>query len=247
MQQEEPWIHVPSKTNRRSRKPAVSLQATNAPARDLTFEKLTAEFKSKLKTWQQSDCRKTALQVLKRIQPEEGWQVRKAICIGSGSLSRENMECRRRSFWQFVVFYDLVGALGSSGMTLYAQEPAFTELDREFLEDLGVRTLDVKPGDFGLGAAKGHLGPGTFLFEPFIDMNAAMLSELLQASVGLYVGSSIRGILGRQGVSEVKNLAAQFHERHEMMKFPTFEVDPNVLDGIGIYWEEERDEDEDGV
>lgn len=157
------------------------------------------------------------------------------------------MECRRRSFWQFVVFYDLVGALDSSGMTLYAQEPAFTELDREFLEGLGVRVLDMKPGDIGLGAAKGHLGPGTFLFEPFIDMNAVMLSEMLQAGVGLYVGSSIRGILGRQGVSEVKRLAAEFHERHEMSRFPTFEVDPNVLDGIGIYWEEERDEDEDGV
>lgn len=130
---------------------------------------------------------------------------------------------------------------------MYAQEPAFTELDKEFLASLQIQMLDVSLGDgnAGLGPAKDVLGSETFLFEPFIDMNAVMLSEMLQAGVGLYVGSSIRGILQRRSGSEVVRLAKEFHDGHEMLKFPSFEDDPNVLDGIAIYWKEEKDEDED--
>lgn len=128
---------------------------------------------------------------------------------------------------------------------MYAQEPAFTPLDQEFLDSLGVKTLDVIPGDKGLGATSQHLGENTFVFEPFIDMNAGMLEDLLGEGVGLYIGSSIRGILERRGQSQVQTLAKEFHDGHQMLKFPAFEIDPNVMDGMGIYWKEEGYEDED--
>lgn len=147
-----------------------------------------------------------------------------------------------------VVFYDLARWLlrAEEELAIHAQEPCFTDLDRGFLSSLGIEALDVEQGagSAGLGAARQHFGEGTFVFEPFVDMNALMLREMLEAEVGLYIGSSIGGILERRGVSELGKLATTFSEGKEMLKFPLFEVDPNVMNGIGIYWKQEGDEEE---
>ncbi|CZT14165.1 uncharacterized protein RCC_00138 [Ramularia collo-cygni] len=245
MQQEDVWTHIPSKS-KRHRKPAL-ISTTNLPLKDLTLSKLSAEFHTKLKTWQHSSCRQTALRLLSRIRPEKGWNLHKAICLGSGSLSRENWECRRRSVWQFVVFYDLARhLLGTEhDCTLYAQEPAFTELDGKFLATLGISVLESQVGIVGMGAAGSELGGETFLFEPFVDMDSGMLEAMLKGGVGLYMGSSIGGILERREGSEVGRLSKEFCRGREMLKFPMFEIEPNVLDGMRIYWREESDEDDD--
>lgn len=129
---------------------------------------------------------------------------------------------------------------------MYAQEPTFTDLDREFFSTLGITVLPSQFGDKGLGLAGKELGKGTFLFEPFVDMNEGMLRSMLEEDVGLYIGSSIQGILGRRGGSELGELAKRFGEGREMRKFPGFEVEPNVLEGMGIWWREEGEDDDDG-
>ncbi|SMR49098.1 unnamed protein product [Zymoseptoria tritici ST99CH_1E4] len=244
----EDWTHVPAKGKRKTKSTAL-LNPTNPPARDLTLEKLNLEFQTKTKAYRQTTCRRTVTQILNRIRPDSGWKLDKALCLGVGSLSRENLECRRRSMWQLVVFYDLVEQLRGEGLVLevFAQEPGFTELDGEFLNILGVKVLETRLGDgtAGLGPAKEQLGGETLVFEPFIDMNAVMLEELVSAGVGLYVGSSIGGILGRRGDSEASRLVEKFRAGRQMLRFPTFDIDPNVIDGIQVYWTEEKDDQDD--
>lgn len=126
---------------------------------------------------------------------------------------------------------------------MFAQEPGFTELDKEFLSSLDIRVLESKIGDGGMGAAGDELGKGTFLFEPFVDMNVGMLESMLREDVGLYMGSSVSGILSRREVSEVGVLARKFCEGREMRKFPVFEVEPNVLEGVAIWWREEEEDE----
>jgi hypothetical protein len=242
------WTHVPAKGKRKTRSSAL-LHPTNPPARDLTLEKMSLEFQAKLKAYRQTNCRRTVTQILSRTRPESGWALRTAICLGVGSLSRENIECRRRSMWQFVVFHDLLEQLRESGLVLeiFAQEPSFTELDQDFLRALGVEVLASSLGDgtTGLGSAKEKLGDTTLVYEPFVDMNAAMLEDIANGGVGLYIGSSIGGIMGRGGESKAKTLAANFRKERGMLRFPTFDIDPNVFDGIQIYWIEENDDDHD--
>ncbi|SMQ49270.1 unnamed protein product [Zymoseptoria tritici ST99CH_3D7] len=244
----EDWTHIPAKGKRKTKFTAL-LNPTNPPARDLTLEKLNLEFQTKTKAYRQTTCRRTVTQILNRIRPDSGWKLDKALCLGIGSLSRENLECRKRSMWQFVVFCDLVEQMRGEGVELevLAQEPGFTELDVEFLDVLGVKVLETRLGDgtMGLGPAKEQLGEGTLVYEPFIDMNAVMLEEMVSAGVGLYVGSSIGGILGRRGENEASRLVEKFRAGREMLRFPTFDVDPNVFDGIQVYWTEEKDDQDD--
>ncbi|KJX93123.1 hypothetical protein TI39_contig4392g00003 [Zymoseptoria brevis] len=245
---DEAWTHIPAKGKRKTKSTAL-LNPSNPPARDLTLEKLNLEFQTKTKAYRQTTCHRTVTQILDRIRPDSGWKLNKALCLGIGSLSRENFECRRRTMWQFVVFHDLVEQMRGEGLVLevFAQEPSFTELDVEFLDILGVKVLETRLGDgtMGLGLAKEQLGEGTLVYEPFIDMNAVMLEELMSAGVGLYVGSSIGGILGRRGESEASRLVDKFRAGREMLRFPRFDIDPNVFDGIQVYWTEEKDDQDD--
>jgi hypothetical protein len=139
-----------------------------------------------------------------------------------------------------VIYYDLATFLLGDGGDMYAQEPGYTDLDKEFLQEMEVKVLEVADG--GLG---GVLREGTLVFEPFMDMSEAILRDLVRAEVGLYVGSSIKGIAGRvQGRDGVLGkLAREFCERREVLGFPRFEVEPNVMEGMGIYWKEEKDEE----
>lgn len=143
--------------------------------------------------------------------------------------------------WQIVVFIDLAKHF-VEGVKVVAQEPAYTDLDRVFLQTLHIEALEV---DFekgsGLGQAGKHLGKEAFVFEPFLDMDAVMMKEIVEADVALYVGSSIRGLMSR--TNEVGALAKKFSESHRMYNFPEFEVDPNVLGGMGIYWKEEQEDE----
>ncbi|EME83856.1 uncharacterized protein MYCFIDRAFT_207085 [Pseudocercospora fijiensis CIRAD86] len=251
---DDEWTYVAKSKKSQARKPANS---HNPPARDLTIDSLTTEFAAKSKTWMQSSCRKALSTLLGRVRPDTGWNIRRAVCLGCGSLSRDNVECRRRSVWQMVVFMGIVKELGITEM--YAQEPAFTELDEKFLGTLDVKVLGMTTGDAALGPAKEILEPEALLFEPFVDMNAGMVQELLQTDVALYIGSSMKGLIERGARAEATAasrkilasdieagiLAKRFCDGRGVYRFPNFEVDPNIFDGMGIYWKEEKDSDDD--
>lgn len=251
------WTHVAKSKKSRAPKP---VNGHTPPARDITVESLTTELTAKTKIWKQSSCRKSLLTPFDRIRPDAGWNITRAICLGCGSLSRDNVECRRRSVWQVVAFVDIAKELGVK--ELYAQEPAFTELDEKFLKTLHVEVLAMTTDNHGnaLGPAKEMLGPEVLLFEPFVDMGAGMVQELLEQDVALYIGSSIKGLVekGKRADAttesrkrlakdiEAGSLASKFCEGRGVYMFPTFDVDSNIFDGMSIYWKEEKDGDEGG-
>ncbi|KAF2162823.1 hypothetical protein M409DRAFT_26679 [Zasmidium cellare ATCC 36951] len=245
---DDEWTQVPTK-GRRKAPPTVQPNTVNPPSRDLTVPKLQQDFQAKLKTWKSSTCRKSLLQILNRIRPESGWAIEKAICLASGSFSRENLECRRRSMWQIVVFADIVeylrteGGDAATGLEVVAQEPMNTELDVEFLDTLNIKALEIDTAAKveGLGPATEYLGEKTFAYEPFLDMTATMLDEVLDADLPLYIGSSIRGL--KEKTTQAGQLAKRFAKERGMYKLPTFEVDPNVMDGMEIFWKEEDDKE----
>lgn len=147
--------------------------------------------------------------------------------------------------WQLVVFVDLVKGLASHqssrSIAMYVQEPEFTEVDTTFLNSMGCQVLWPDKAEPCLESVKEHIGQTAVLFEPFMDMNEAMIRYLIEADVKLYVGSSIKGLMNRSG--EVGKLAKKFDTGRKKFYLPLFDVDPNVLDGIGIYWRDETEDD----
>lgn len=245
------WTQISSK-NRRNKinqttpHPQPNAKTLNPPSRDLTLPALQRDYTTKLKSWKSSTCRRQLLSILNRGRPDGGWGIQRAICLGSGSFSRENLECRRRSLWQIVVFVDVVGYLREDlGMHVEgsAQEPMYTELDVEFLRGLDIKVLQVDVGTKTerSGPAADLLVPACFVYEPFLDMSAAMLRELSEADLRLYIGSSIRGL--RERDTEAGKLAREFAGGRRMYKFPAFEGDPNVVEGLEVFWGEEGEDD----
>ncbi|CAK1365187.1 hypothetical protein CB0940_08799 [Cercospora beticola] len=250
------WTSVPSRKGKKSRpsqaQPVSHGHANGPPpvSRDLTMSDIKRDFDTKRKQWKKTECRKQLLKLVDWVLDARGpGRMEKFVCLGSGSLSRDNVECRRRSLWQVVVFWDLVeyvrgqqekGEDVEGGDGVWVSDPAYTELDREYFKTLGIKVVDVDRNAKGLGEVREYLGEGTLLFEPFVDMNADMMRDLVERDVGIYVGSSAGGLQKRGG--ELGELAKKFGSNRTMRRFPVFEVDPNVFDGMELYWKEESED-----
>lgn len=169
-----------------------TIARTDLPSKVETIDSINLDFVRRLKAWRGTACRKSVVEVLSRIRPEEGWRICNAVCLASGSFSRDNLECRKRTMWQFAVFVDVVEHLkADSGckLNVVAQEPMYTPLDLDFMGRRGISVLQSScVDDDRLGLARDHLGPDTFCFEPFMDMGSGRLRDVVFGGFALYIG-----------------------------------------------------------
>jgi len=124
--------------------------------------------------------------------------------------------------------------------------------------------------NLGLGAATQYLNPSTFIFEPFMDLGVDSMRDLFSADVRLYIGSSMRrwtddsrrsdeevrrGLrqtfkvrdeeISEQNIESIRTQSSQavkFVQSRRSYRFPRFEDDPNVFEGLAIFWKEPQDE-----
>ncbi|CAD0112538.1 unnamed protein product [Aureobasidium uvarum] len=160
--------------------------------RSLTAQKLLDEHNRCKQQWVESDARRWLQQLLARQMTEGGWSLNKAICValGSPSLSWAN---RHRSVWQLVMFMDLVDLVRpklnhANEFKLYAQEPRFTSLDREFLQSLDIAVLDPPQ-------AEELVDQSTLIFIPCIEWLLELPFMLVAKTSPLYVSSSMHWII----------------------------------------------------
>ncbi|KAF2418387.1 hypothetical protein EJ08DRAFT_63827 [Tothia fuscella] len=131
-----------------------SYPKTSQPKRWLNIEELRREH-AKAKTIYESNFFAKKVRMLMHARP---WKFINAIALGLGSFSwfDENVshpdQCLR-SLYQVIVFKDMVDCLAEArhstafkdpGIKLYAQDPAFNELDKVFLESLGIEMIVVE-------------------------------------------------------------------------------------------------------
>ncbi|KAK4561333.1 hypothetical protein LTR86_004650 [Recurvomyces mirabilis] len=170
----------------------------NPPLKDLTLDQLRADFATKSKAWRQSSCRKETLAIIDKQTPEGGWAITEAICLATGSFSRDNWASRQRSVTQFAAFVDIVQHLQDQQqhqIIILAQDPVYTALDIDFLRDKGIRTLLAErrtqddPVGGSVGEAEDHMSSSCFVFEPCMDMTSLSALNLLSPEPALYIGS----------------------------------------------------------
>ena len=178
------------------------------PDKNLSLEKLQADYNRRMRTWQASTCRKELQQILNRKQPDDGWQIKEAICLASGSFSRDNWECQKRTMCQFVAFMDTVKHLQATSddkVTIVAQEMVYTPLDIEFLlgMDMTVYNDPVTNEDLYNGtSAPDHLSPASFVFEAFMDKHPPTVQQVLTSGMRLFIGTWIAGGSARYTTSD---------------------------------------------
>lgn len=232
------WTTIPSKKNRKNRNNAEPAPAIPPLSRDMSVSKIHADVRTSTHMWRQSTARKQLLSTLHRLKPDQGWSVKKAVCLGSGSFSRDNMESRRRSIVQFAMFLDLVGTLGVGPKGVWVQEPRYTEVDRSWLESQGYRVLEYEEGA-GLGAAGEYCGAETLVCELFIEHDVRTIEGLFGRDNGLVVSTARRHLntneaLIRKLSGEQKTALDSLLSRYRAVYFPHFEEDPQVFEGLEV-------------
>lgn len=200
--------------------------------KNLTLDKLLADFDKLRERWDGT----AVSQQIEQLSRKKGWGVETAVCIGIGSFSRD-WEHRWRSLWQLVLFIHIVKQAGKeNGVKMFAQDPAFTSLDKDFLKHFDITTVE--------SGIESHISPEAFVYSPFVDWFVLLPTFLVGRDPAVYVGNEVLGEYGAyaQGedkkgkVEECNELGNAFLGGREIVKLEDFELHPHAINGMVIYY-----------
>jgi hypothetical protein len=125
---------------------------------------------------------------------------------------------------------------------MYAQDPALTPLDTDFLSLLDVSTTST---------IETHISRTAFVFSPFVDWFLLLPTFLAGADPALYVGNEIlddysafaHGKEKREKLEECNVLGEAFLKTREGTKLVSLETHAHALEGMIVYWRKEREEE----
>jgi hypothetical protein len=249
---DDEWTFVPRKKQGKAPKTTF----THAPGhiKDATLDSIAKEFGAKSKIWKRSEARQQLHRILRLLKPDAGWQLETAVCLGTGSFNRDNFECRKRTMEQFAMFVDTLEylqELQEKKIEVCVQEGYYNELDRKFLETMGMNVPEYEPHVFPIpdcGPATKFFGPHTFVCELFIEHSEGTVRTLTQSKVPLLMSTSrLMCSRGYQPGESFKKgdhatLLKSINGSYRTTRFPHFEEDPNVFEGLDILAPEEEDD-----
>jgi hypothetical protein len=242
IQSEDGWTvitHGMSKINLDSKKDKkVAGALPSKTINGMTAEKLLSEFEKLQEKWKES----AVARQIEELLSSKSWDIHEAACIGIGSFSRD-WEHRWRSMWQLVLFMEIIQLLKGSdkNVKIYAQDPAFTTLDIEFLELLNITKM--------ASGIESNITPRSFVFSPFVDWYILLPTFLKDKDPELYVGNEILNDYApyvqtedkREKVRECNDLGKALLEGKESVKLKDFEEHAHAFSGMVIYWNSPTD------
>ncbi|KAG9193316.1 hypothetical protein G6011_03351 [Alternaria panax] len=207
----------------------------------LTAEKLLGDFRTLQDRWEDTLLAQQVKEILDKRSGHGGWGVEEATCIGIGSFSRDWAH-RWRSLWQLVLFVDVIERLKADNkdtkIGCFAQDPAFTPLDIEFLCLLSITVLE---SDLHF-----HITSKSFVYSPFVDWFLLLPTFLKSRDPVLYVGNEILDDYSvyaqtkekKERLEECNEVGKKWMEGREKVALKEFEKHGNALNGMVVYWKE---------
>jgi len=218
----------------------VAGQMPNRTVQDLTAEKLLAEFEVLWGRW--GDV--AVARQMRELLGKRKRKLDKAVCIGIGSFARD-WEQRWRSLWQLVLFVEGVRLLGKKkDVERFAQDPAFTTLDIEFLKLLDITTVQT--------GIEEHISTESFVFSPFVDWFILLPTFLKEKDPEVYVGNEIlddytiyaQTAEKQAKLDECNHIGARFLTGREKQKLADFEGHAHAFNGMVVYLQEKGEEED---
>lgn len=128
-------------------------------------------------------------------------------------------------------------------VSCYAQDPAFTPLDTEFLSLLSITALESGLED--------KITSESFVYSPFVDWFLLLPTFLTNKEPVLYVGNEILDDYGiyaqskekRERLEECNAIGKNWLQGRRMVKLKEFEKHANALNGMVVYWREGKGEE----
>ena len=231
----------------------------------LTAEKLLDDFRLLQERWEDTLLAKQVKEIVEKKSADGKGDVEEAVCIGIGSFSRDWAH-RWRSLWQLVLFVDVVGQRMSSSLSVactrtdykivkdknkdikiqrFAQDPAFTPLDIEFLSHLSITVLDSD--------LQTKITSASFVYSPFVDWFLLLPTFLKSKDPVLYVGNEILDDYSvyaqtkekKERLEECNEVGKKWIKGREKVALREFEKHGNALNGMVVYLRK-CDEDAEG-
>ncbi|KFY38297.1 hypothetical protein V495_06655 [Pseudogymnoascus sp. VKM F-4514 (FW-929)] len=144
IEDEDGWAHV---VGGRTIKPDASKTKIKKWGFDVvtyTLEEITAKYESLKDKWEESDACK---ELIKPLEPYEGkTKVKNVVVMGLGSFQNEMGDFSRCSLTQLAALSTIRKTLAIWDIPVIAQDPAFSPLDTEFLQTLGIEVLESPAG-----------------------------------------------------------------------------------------------------
>jgi hypothetical protein len=218
------------------------------PDNDVDLAELQRLYEDFKRTWISGSCRQELRQILDRIQPDDGWQMKNAICLASGSFSRTNVMNRGRSLTQFVAFMDTVEhvqATSNHPIRINAKEKFYTDVDVEFLTQLGVevhndlamkKILEEDPH------AWSDLGPESMIFELFMEPTISAFRKILESGSGLIISTHLPERFAAVKEGDFPALLGQFKQSRLSYEFPKNGEHDVIFMGLRIFYYDPTDE-----
>ncbi|KAI4671973.1 uncharacterized protein J4E78_000472 [Alternaria triticimaculans] len=216
----------------------------------LTAEKLLDDFRLLQERWEDTLLAKQVEEIVETRSADGKWGVEEAACIGIGSFSRDWAH-RWRSLWQLVLFVDVVGRLKDENKDLkiqcFAQDPAFTPFDIEFLSHLSITVLDSD--------LQTHITSKSFVYSPFVDWFLLLPTFLKSKDPVLYVGNEILDDYSvyaqtkekKERLEECNEVGKKWIKGREKVALREFEKHGNALNGMVVYLKKsDEDAEEEG-
>jgi hypothetical protein len=252
---DDDWTFVPRKKQGKAPKTRFS-STPPVSIKDATLDSIAKEFGTKGRLWKHSEARKQLHRMLALMKPDAGWQLDTAVCLGTGSFNRDNFECRKRTMEQFAMFVDTLEYLQEQQeekIKVVVQEGYYNDLDKKFLGTMGMEVPEYEPHVYPIldcGPATKLFGPRTFVCELFIEHTEGTIRALTQKGVKLLMSTSRMmctrgyqpGETFKQG--DHTRLLSAIDKTYRAMRFPYFEEDPNVFEGLDILAPELQEEDD---
>ena len=252
---EDDWTFVPRKKQGRASNSRFTKTSPDH-IKDATLDSIVKEFGAKSRIWKRSEARKQLHRMLGLMKPEAGWQLETAVCLGTGSFNRDNFECRKRTMEQFAMFVDTLEylqELQENRISVCVQEGYYNDLDKRFLETFGMKAPDYEPHVYPIldcGPATKLFGPHTFVCELFIEHTEGTIRSLTQTGVPLLMSTSrmmcTRGYQPGEAFKDGDHtrLLSAIDKTYKTLRFPYFEEDPNVFEGLDILAPEPHEDDD---
>ncbi|CAN9099832.1 unnamed protein product [Alternaria alternata] len=205
----------------------------------LTAEKLLEDFRTLQDRWEDTLLAKQVKEILEKSGGDSGWGVEEAACIGIGSFSRDWAH-RWRSLWQLVLFVAVVKRVKDDNkdtkLGCFAQDPAFTPLDVEFLSLLSITVLE--------SGLQSRITSQSFVYSPFVDWFLLLPVFLKSKDPVLYVGNEILDDYSvyaqtkekKERLEECNEVGKKWTEGREKVALREFEKHGNALNGMVVYW-----------
>lgn len=200
---------------------AALLRMRNAPRENNNFGEpandqhpalphLCLQYLTEKRNWGDSEERRRLLADLESKKPQRGWQVREAICFGTGSFMRAIENRCPRSMRQFCMFIDMVDYLGAHSdgrAAITAQDKECTEVDLSFLRLSSIEGMTT-PFVTHYGrrvegpTAFDRITPSSFVCELGVIHDRAFLERLMETRPKLILGSMLPDTTCMEGIGE---------------------------------------------